>query len=787
MRTPMLSTMRLIAKTALIVNAVAFCSVVGSAQPGTWRAYPALQAIQALDTSPEAVWAATSGGVFSYNSVTGEVNKYTSVEGLFGVDVKALVYDERRNAVWIGYGQGTLDRIDVETGDVETFFDIARADQFIDRTINRLRLVGDSLYASTAFGVVVFDPIRNEVRDTYSRLGTFEPAVSSSDVLIAPLPDGGGAGLWVATESGVARAPLSSPNLQQASAWTVEDLGPTDVTGLAYFENKVYACSDDTYVKQPDGTWGNVFFTTRPFVDLVADTDRLFGVAQFSLHRRQPGVGITLYTIEGHNSLRAAAIGSDGTVWIGDATGGLLRLPALGNETGNVDLQVAEAVIPAGPLLNQIEGLAVGPDGTLWVSHERPGAFTGISRLDEMGWTVYSGDDPTLDIASQGYEGAHVAADGTFYGASGGDGLTQIKPDGTVTTFRSDNSTLLPVAGGGNPDFIVVSAAVSDAAGRVWVTNTGAERPLHVFSPDGTWTSFPYPPGAPSSVDFGRMIIDQFEQKWVSGLSSTTAGGRGVLGISTGVDPLLASDDQAIHIEAVGTVGTGLPHEKVNAMAIDGEDRLWMGTERGLATIFSVGSAFGGDPSLVQPQWARTADGASFLLRDLAIADIAIDPADQKWLASSTGAWLLNANGDEVLQQLTQENSPLFSNNVIAVAVDGQTGRIYFATDVGLLSLDGEATASVSEVQDLAVAPSPYRPDVHPRGVLISGLVEQTNIRIVTLDGQVVASLDGRGGSIRWDGRDDRTGNLVSSGVYIVSAISADGSGTAHGKIAVIR
>jgi len=790
MRTHLLSPVRSISRIGLVGYAIG-CSLVllaGNvvAQPGTWRAYPSLQAIRDLDTSADAVWAATSGGVYSYQVATGEINKYTPVEGLYGVDIRALAYDERRNAVWIGYGEGVLDRIDVESGAVETFFDIARADQFVDRTINRLRVLGDSLYAATAFGVVVFDPVRNEVRDTYSRFGVLDPAISARDVLIAPLPDGTD-GLWVATEGGVVRAPLDSPNLQQASSWSVDDLGPIEVTGLAFFEDKIHACSDDTFVRQPDGTWNSVFFTSRQFVELLAEEERLFGVAQFSLHRFEPGVGRTLYQVQGHGNLTAATIGQDGSIWVGDATGGLARLPTLGAETGNVDIEPAQLVIPSGPLLNVVGGLTAAPDGALWVSHERPSGFgfTGISKLTDTGWTLYSGDDPSLDIAGQGYESAHITADGTFYAASFGDGLTEIRPDGTVTTYRSDNSTLGPIAG--DPDFVVVIDAVSDDEGRLWVTNFGAAFPLHVRSANGIWTALSYPLGAPTSVNFGRIILDVFGQKWISALSSTETGGRGLLGVSTGSDPLLSSDDQAIHIDAVGVGGTGLPHEKVNAMAFDSEDQLWIGTDRGLATIFSVGSAFGGDPSLLQPQWARTADGTSFLLRDLDIADIAVDPADQKWIASSTGAWLLNAAGDEVLLHFTQENSPLFSDDIVAVAIDEESGRVYFATDVGLLSYDGEATAAVSEIQDLDVAPSPYRPDVHTRGVLISGLVEQTDVRIITLDGQVVASLEGRGGSIRWDGRDGRTGELVSSGVYIVAAISADGRGTAHGKIAVIR
>ena len=50
-----------------------------------------------------------------------------------------------------------------------------------------------------------------------------------------------------------------------------------------------------------------------------------------------------------------------------------------------------------------------------------------------------------------------------------------------------------------------------------------------------------------------------------------------------------------------------------------------------------------------------------------------------------------------------------------------------------------------------------------------------------------VWGVDARGGSVRWDGRDERTGEPVTSGVYLVAAVAADGEETAHGKVAVIR
>jgi hypothetical protein len=284
------------------------------------------------------------------------------------------------------------------------------------------------------------------------------------------------------------------------------------------------------------------------------------------------------------------------------------------------------------------------------------------------------------------------------------------------------------------------------------------------------------------------MFIDSFGQKWlglraVTGLST----GRGVAVVTTGADPASASDDQAVHLVGQQGVGVGLPHDRVLAVAEDAEGRVWLGTSRGVAVVAAPGAAFGGDPALVTPQWARTADGASFFLRDFEVNDIEVDPAGQLWFATTAGALLVNARGDSVLAAYTAENSPLFASNVLGITVDEPTGRVYFATERGLLSLDAEATQAAARADDLRAFPSPFRPAQHADGVLISGLVAHTDVRVLTLDGRLVARLEGRGGTTRWNGRDDATGALVPTGVYLVAARGFDGEGTAYGKVAVIR
>ena len=119
------------------------------------------------------------------NSIeSGEIERFTVVDGLHAVDATTLTYDAGSDFVWIGYGDGVLDRIDVTTGDISTFLDISRAQQFAARGVNRIRVQGDSLLIATDFGIVVFDTSLSEVRATYSRLGATrrsQPGVSIRD------------------------------------------------------------------------------------------------------------------------------------------------------------------------------------------------------------------------------------------------------------------------------------------------------------------------------------------------------------------------------------------------------------------------------------------------------------------------------------------------------------------------------------------------------------------------------------------------------------------------------
>ena len=741
-----------------------------------WRAYPAFNEVTAVASAPDGLWAGTSAGLFFYGVPDGEIATYTSVGGLRGGPLGALAFDEARGALWVGYEDGLLERLDPETGAVASFFDLTRADQYASRGVREIGVAGDVLYLSTDFGVVVFDADAGRVRATYDRIGTLGAGTPVNDVVEAPRPDGG-PGLWVATGGGVFYATRGAADLQTPGAWTRAEGVEGEALSLALFDGTLYAGAGpddarDLYRATASGPWSRTLFGNNPVRDLVPDGGRLLAVAPEDVYVVRPGRPSVRYRAVGVQNLRAVTVGPGGGVWAGDAAFGLFRVPVTDADRDDLDYE-PERVLPAGPFTNNIVGIDVGADGALWAATRQLAAANtaAVSRLDGGAWTTYLTGDPSLDIARREFRAGVVGPDGTFYAGSEGGGLTVFAPDGTPTTYKSDDSSLLGVVS--DPDYVVVPD-VGFESDRRWVLAQASSRPLHLFAADGTWTGLPYPADIPSSADPVRIAVDRSGYKWLALRES------GLAVWDTGADPADPADDDA---RRYTPSDSALPDPTVTDVVVDGRDRVWVGTNRGLATVFAPSAAFAGDPGLSVPV---TADGTDFFLRDVTVNDLEVDPAGRVWVATTTGAFLVNAAGNDLVREVTTETSPLPSDDVLSVAVDPQSGRVFMTTSEGLFSVDGDATRPNRASEGLTMSVNPFRP-AQSGGVLVSGLAgTSSDVRVMTAAGDVVWAGEVLGGAFQWDGHDQRTGRPVPSGVYVVAAAAEDGA-TVYGKVAVVN
>lgn len=778
------------ARFSVLSVLLVICGFSASAQDARWQAHTSMREITDLSASSDAIWAATTGGVFRYVVDSGEMSAYTASDGLHNLQTQAIAYDAVRDVVWIGYGDGVLDRLDPETGVVNTFRDIERAERFASREINQIVVRGDSLFLSTSFGVVVFDPERTEVRDTYSQLGSLAAGTPVHDLAFVP-GEGGGTDLWLATNGGVAYASLRTENLQDPASWTVETVGasPEETLSIEWFDGSLYVGTDGGILRR-DGaeSYSSLGVSGRAVSDLYALEDRLLAVDVFDVNVvRADGSGRRV-EIEGYQDPVAAIEGPDGLVWVGDRQGGLIGIERPDVTTSDATI-VAADVYPRGPYTNLFSELDITPGGTLWGigTGDQASAFYRFAPPDD--WTNYIRRN--FPEIGAGYERIYVDETGQAWAGASGPGLAQVTPDGEVHMWNHLNSSLRPASS--TTDYVIIGGIATDDEGRVWVTNRGSNVLLHVYESDGGWTGLPEfecTGFSPSGLTLDKIVIDSFGQKWIVVLDlANLRRVVGLLVLETSGTPTDPGDDYCNFFASEGSGGQGLPGTTVTAVVEDRDGLIWIGTDRGLAFMINSGIVARDDNATpIWPQFADRTQG-TFLLNGVKINDLAVDPANRLWVATDDGVSVVEQveGGYELSERFTSRNSPLFSDVVVALAVDRSTGRVYMATDQGLVSYESDAVAASEQPRDLKVYPNPaHLAREGEASIYIEGLVEETELRVLTLAGEVVARMQTRGGRARWDGRglDDE---LVPSGVYLVVAVGSDGEGTAHGKVAVIR
>ncbi|MCI0472946.1 MAG: hypothetical protein L0Y76_05110, partial [Ignavibacteria bacterium] len=146
----------------------------------------------------------------------------------------------------------------------------------------------------------------------------------------------------------------------------------------------------------------------------------------------------------------------------------------------------------------------------------------------------------------------------------------------------------------------------------------------------------------------------------------------------------------------------------------------------------------------------------------------------------------LSSDGTTLIEQFNITNSPVLSNQINSIAVSSIDGRAYFGTLNGLSSVLTDAVAPLAEFDKIICSPNPF---VVPANVnlKIDGLVENSSVKILSLNGDVIAEFPSPGGKIAsWDGR-DKKGNYPPSGIYMIVGFTQDGGQVGKGKLAIIK
>ncbi|MBR1543671.1 MAG: hypothetical protein IJ626_02110 [Muribaculaceae bacterium] len=225
-------------------------------------------------------------------------------------------------------------------------------------------------------------------------------------------------------------------------------------------------------------------------------------------------------------------------------------------------------------------------------------------------------------------------------------------------------------------------------------------------------------------------------------------------------------------------------------MVVDQNNRVWMVTNNGVIS-FDPAAILAGTGTINRTKVPRN-DGtnlADYLLDGQQVNCIAVDGSNRKWIGTnSAGAFLVSEDGSQILRQFNTQNSAIPSDRIYQICCDPNSNSVYFTTEAGFVEYFSNATPPQSDYSNILAYPNPVRPD-YTGPITITGLMENSYIKIADAAGNVVATVRSNGGMATWDGC-NYSGRRVKSGVYFVfvsRGTSDGGSGSAVTKILVMN
>lgn len=726
---------------------------------GQWKSHLPYRLGKAVTQSAEHIYYATEFSIVSLDKEDFAVDYLSKTNGLSNIGIKTIKYNQKSNILIVVYNNSVIDLVKEDEvltlNNIKNFVNIVGSkavnDIFIEDATN--------IYLATDYGVSKLN-----IEEGIFVFTTF------TGVKVTSLAVHNGF-IYAATEEGIYRAAKDNLNLDDFGNWRL--LSETEGFPTDYSSNKINIYKDKLYFSLNDSTLHRLENNEPILVHNAED----FSIKYLSAEGEHLLVGLscgscngkTLYFEEDGSFDLApnkcvnrpiyAIEDEQGQTWFADEWRNFrYAVPGEGECRQNLSFN--------SPYSQHVKEIAVGND-QVWIASGGVTATLeylfrqdGLFSLIDGQWSeVNRNNTAVLSELFDFYTVAIHPENGTVYGGSFLDGLVEINEDG-ITVYDDSTSSLNNALGDVNRTR--VSGLAFDGDNNLWVSNHSAARPFSVFTNEKEWISYDIS-SCTNAKNLLSVAVDDFGYKWFVADGASA----GVVVYDTGADLADTSDDRC---RVFSTSNSALTTNTVNTVAVDLDGDVWLGTADG-ALVFQCGPNVFDDCDATSIVTDQDEFNLGHLLSGNDVQTIAIDGANRKWFGTTNGIFVQSADGKTQEARFTAEDSPLFDNQIIDIAIDQTSGEVFIGTAAGLISYRAEATLGKSVNSNSVLAfPNPVRPE-YDGPIAIKGLAQNANVKITDVSGQLIYETKALGGQAIWDGR-DYNGRRASSGVYLVFSTS---------------
>ena len=756
-----------------------------------WETYFSYNSIPSIAEGVNEIYFASYNSIFSYNIFNSQIEKFDTLNELSGDEISAFYHSENNNLIAIGYSSGFLQIINLNSNSIINIYDILNkptipADK---KKINHFYQNEEGLLISTGYGISVYDINEFEFGDTYY-IGDFASMLNISSTIVdenyiyASSPD-----------LGIFRANLES-NLIDFNSWQAIYTG--NIYELLINENNILFYDDFNLMSIKNEEIITLSTLENEIKNVSINDSKIIIISEDNciIYNNDLSQILNLFESETYMTVFNDGIIKNNKTYIATEEKGVLVI-----ENSNSGFSYLK---PDGPLENNIFSVETLNNHT-WVSfgsyseyfNPYPLKRSGVSSYDENleSWFNITKDSIPNQAVNLNNISINPFDNNNVFISSFHGGLIEMDNFNFTELYDNNNSGLETLLTSDSEyESIRISDIEFDENGDLWVLNSRVDNPLKSFSLDNnSWNSYDFTEiindGFQDELGFNDIEIDDYGNKWIASLRS------GLIGFN--------NDSGNIRLRKVFSQDqSDMPSSYVKSIAVDNNNHLWIGTVQGLRVLYNTSNFF--DASVVTTQKiVILEDGIPReLLEQQYITDIEVDGANNKWVGTiGSGVFYFSPNGQQTIYHFTKENSPLPSNNINDISVNSVNGKVYFATDRGLVSFNTGSSSSSENFSNAFVYPNPVRPEFNTQldKIKIKGLTENVNIKITDIAGNLVAeaqsninsryrnfNLEIDGGTAFWNGKNLRNQN-VASGVYILMLSDLESYETKILKLMIIR
>ena len=751
-------------------------AITGYSSIDGWTLYPSYQNATYCQIAGERVYILASGSLYSYNKSDNEVYLYDKINTLSDIDITDISYSKEIKALVIVYSNANIDIL----YDDESVYNITdfKNKPLPNKKINNIGIQGTTAYLSTEFGVVELDLENLEFKNT------FETGLNTTCTYLFKNR------LYTATRSGLYYCETSK-NMLDKNNWKKGH--DNAMKALAELDGKLYCLASD-----------------GKLLEIIPETDKLKMVDNSDSYSYMYKDGDCFIAVSASRIVKIDANGTSkicdikekydfilkdkDSYWCCKGYDGVVE----SSVTDNSIIATRQPLLPDSPVRNYCEFMNFTNDGKLLVAGGNINYF-GLRENDHEGTLMeydgYRWKSLITDSVrtATGLECKNICSidedltePGHYFASSFGYGIFEFRNGKFIKHYDFENSPL-ESAVPNNKAYTRISTVKFDKEGNLWCINTtNVADIVKVLKKNGEWVSMNY-----KDIEYKETMVTPYIDSrgwlWVTSLQ----GEPGIFCAKLNGTPFDTSDDNSkmwLH-KFTNQDGTSYDIYQVYALTEDQNGKIWVGTNTGLFVIDNPQTFFN-EGKFKQIKVPRN-DGtglADYLLSGTYIKTINVDGANRKWVGTNdNGLYLISADGLETIHHFTTENSPLPSNTIESVAINGNNGEVFIGTSNGLASYMSDATEPEDRLDagNIHAYPNPVRAG-YSGNISITGLTYDCNVKIVDAAGLLINEGTSNGGIYSWNGRNQR-GEKVPGGVYYVLTYDSNGNEGASTKILITR